>query len=534
MKQHKYLLYHIALILTFSSCSSIKLYRGFNYFNGADFYNDSLRLRGTFFGDIKFENNFKKSEIVKPYKQKNLLVYGKSNGEYEVFLFINNRKKMDSIGTALISNDKIKRRVVYEKVEQEKTITILLQSIGNKKSNTTILRDGNTIINSMKLNDLNKNNLTYLSVFNKYKNENNFLYVMNKLKNAPIYESNKNKWVKRQLLTTLLSHDTSNDRYKNLLGNFEKRVKERQQKCVDSVIAENNSFLDSEAIKKILELAKETRILMLNENHWKPNHRILAQKLLSSLKKNGYDYLAIEAVDKQQDSILNIRKYPIKNSGYYTRESYFGLFLREALSLGFRIVGYDDSESNNREKSQAQNIKKIIDADKTAKVFVYAGIDHILENNPANKRMAEYFKELTNINPVTIDQVEIVADTKYEIVLSESKHFLKTEKVNTNVDYFLFNNIIPNLSKLFDREKLSKISFNAPIISNYHNRDLLISVYYQKEYEKHKSNSVPILNKIINIKDNNINLQVFADSKLIIKIVDENNKIVLIKRIESK
>jgi hypothetical protein len=515
----------------------MKNYRDSNYFNGVEYYNDSLNISAVFFGDIKFKSDLERlnfnMDSIKPYKKKSILLYGKSSEEYEIFLFLDRTKKQDSLKTRLVLNDKANQQVVYEKIGEKEKITVLLKNVGSKKSNATILRDGSSIINSIEFNSSKKKELTYLNIFNKYKNESNFLYAINKLDVAPIVENDKNKWMKFQLLTTLLSNDASNTRYKDNINFYEAKTKKRQQAYFDSILTKGAAFLDNDVISKISKLSKDTQVLMLNENHWKPNHRILAQKLLKPLKENGYNYLAVEAIDREKDSVLNKRKYPIESNGYYVKEPYFGLFIREALNLGFKIVGYDDFETTNRELTQAQNIKKIFELDKTAKVFVYAGIDHILENNPDKKRMAEYFKELTNINPITIDQVEIVADTKQEIVLSESKHFLKAEKVNTNVDYFLINNIPPSLNSIFDEKELSPITLKNEIFNNYINKDLLVSIYYQKEYYKYKSHSIPIINKIVSIKDNSLTL-IAPVSSLTIKILDVENNIVLLENIENK
>lgn len=534
MKEYRYC-YRLILILILSSCSSVKSYRSFNYFNGVDYYNDALKVSGTFFGDIAFADEIEtvriNKEAIKPYKKKDLLVYGKSKGEYEVFLFLGKRKN-SSNGIHLVLNDTTNQRVAYQKVENDKKLILLLISDGQKKSNNTILRDGISIMNSIEFDNTKKNHLSYLDIFNSLKHENNFLYVLHKLDNAPIEETNKSNWEKTQLTLTLLSNDAESKKYKELLYDLENPIKNRQQKYVDSIVQKGCCFSDNEAIAQISKLSKETKILMLNENHWKPNHRMMAQKLLEPLKNNGYKYLAVEAVNKGRDSILNIRKYPTKNTGYYPREPYFGLFIREAKRLGYIIVGYDDFEEN-REESQARNIKKILDKDATAKIFVYAGFDHILEYNPTKKRMAAYVKEITGINPLTIDQAEVVAAIENEFTLIESKHLEQADRVNTNVDYFLINNLLPNLDKLFETSNLTSISIADAALNNYLNKKVLVSVYYQNEYEKYKSNSIPILNKIIHIQENNLTLKV-PSSELIVKIMDADNNLILINKIETE
>src|SRR5690606_2903201 len=133
-------------------------------------------------------------------------------------------------------------------------------------------------------------------------------------------------------------------------------------------------------------------------------------------------YLAIEALAESEEGLINQKLYPLKYSGIYTKEPYFGLFIREAKRLGFEIVSFDYgfSAHKNREHSQAKNIAKIFKRDRTAKVFVYSGGDHIIEKATSRKWMAEYFKELTNIDPLTIDQLLVITDTDDKVLLYES------------------------------------------------------------------------------------------------------------------
>ncbi|PQB08355.1 hypothetical protein BST83_15395 [Polaribacter filamentus] len=228
---------------------------------------------------------------------------------------------------------------------------------------------------------------------------------------------------------------------------------------------------------------------MLNEMHWHPKHRILALKLLEKLKENGFNYLAVEALDEKKDSLLNVNKFPIKSSGYYTREPYFAIFLREAIKLNYKIVGYDSFDTENREKTQAENIKSIIDKDPNAKVFVYTGIDHILEKDLKKKRMAEYFQNLTGINPLTIDQVELVSNSLNEITFIKSSLLKDIKKVNSNVDFFIVNNISPQLEKVYNKENLKQFNLKDIKLEKYKNQEILVSFYFKEEYLKYRSSN---------------------------------------------
>src|SRR5690606_1767890 len=122
-------------------------------------------------------------------------------------------------------------------------------------------------------------------------------------------------------------------------------------------------------INAIKLLSTTENVVMLNEMHWNPNHRIFATQLLNPLKENGYNYLAVEAVNLDFVADLNDRTFPTKNTGYYTREPFFGLFLRKAIDMDFKIVAYDEFGTENRERTQAENLNKIFTEDPNAKVF---------------------------------------------------------------------------------------------------------------------------------------------------------------------
>lgn len=543
MKNKYYILF---LLIIFTSCGTYHPQNKFNYYNGSTFYNDSLNISVNFFGDTKIYNPKKKQKdyiksIVKDIKNikiSDLMVYGVTNSppQYDILLFYKKSKKNKNDTTETIDillKDTINNRVLFKKKKQKKEAYFLLKTINNK-SYKSILRDGLSISKEFRFNISKNQKLTFSKVFETYKNNPNYLFVREKIKNTPILKSKKNDWMQFQYLATVNSFMSNNIEYDSLINNFQSSREKYLQRTVDSIISKRNAIINDAVFDSISEASSRTNVVMLNEMHWKPNHRVVASKLLKALNNKGYKYLAIEAVYKNRDSLLNFRGYPIKNDGYYTREPYFGLFIREALDLGFKIVSYDNFETNNREETQAKNIKKIIEKDSTAKIFVYAGIAHINEKETVKgKRMAAYFKELTNIDPLTINQVDIVSDIKNDLLLIKSDNFKSKKKIDTSVDYFIINNTTPILDSIFDNKELTNISLKKNILNEYINEELLISVYYQEEYEKYKSSSIPILNRIIRIKNNNITIRVPV-SKLTIKIKDKNDNTILIEKIESK
>ncbi len=174
----------------------------------------------------------------------------------------------------------------------------------------------------------------------------------------------------------------------------------------------------------IITKAKYERVIMFNEAHHMPLHRAFILSLLPELKKQGFNYLALEALNYLDEDKLNIRKNVVYSTGTYTVEPMYSELVNLALNLGFKIVSYEEKGfcsgtsmecRTKREMEQASNLSNVFKTDSVAKMIVIAGYDHIIENN-SFKMMSQYFWEKTMINPLTIDQVDMSerSDSKYE------------------------------------------------------------------------------------------------------------------------
>jgi len=156
----------------------------------------------------------------------------------------------------------------------------------------------------------------------------------------------------------------------------------------------------------ILNRSKNESLIVINEAHTNARHRTFTRSLLKGLYDNGYRYLGLEAL---HDTLINERKFPVLNSGVYTKEPEFGNLLSEALKIGFTVFGYEASKGKNgkeREIEQAQNIKRFIDNHPKGKVLIHCGHDHVFENEYKSweKAMAGRLKEYMGIDPFTINQ----------------------------------------------------------------------------------------------------------------------------------
>lgn len=171
----------------------------------------------------------------------------------------------------------------------------------------------------------------------------------------------------------------------------------------------NPDYTARPALEVIPELARNHRVVLLNEAHNIPLTRSLTVQLLSRLRAEGFNYFAAETL-YQTDTGLQARGYPISTSGFYTEEPVCAEMVRTALKLGFKVIAYEtmtDAEGNLRETEQARNLyRKVFKHDPHAKLVVDAGYAHIQESGVylGGKSMAQHLRKLTGLDPLTVEQ----------------------------------------------------------------------------------------------------------------------------------
>lgn len=170
-----------------------------------------------------------------------------------------------------------------------------------------------------------------------------------------------------------------------------------------------NSFQKKDAKEYIINRSKDEKIIIINEAHHNNMHRVFTTSLLQGLYDNGYRFFGLEAL---ADSLINDRKFPVMESGFYTKEPQMANLLKEALKIGFVLFEYEAAAGKNgkeREIEEADNIARLISKNPNSKFLIHCGWDHVIEGTPVNKKwekaMAGRLKEKTNIDPFTIDQV---------------------------------------------------------------------------------------------------------------------------------
>ena len=184
-------------------------------------------------------------------------------------------------------------------------------------------------------------------------------------------------------------------------------------------------FKPTDARAYILEQARKSQIVIINEAHEQPLHRIFPESFLRDLYKIGYRYLGMETLNTGADTTLNKRKYPVINTGCYSRQPQYGNLIRTALQDGFYVFGYEADFSKNfnmspkeREIEQAKNIRALLDTNPCARILIHCGYDHLIETEIKGweKAMAGRLKEYTGIDPFTISETWLteMGDTAYE------------------------------------------------------------------------------------------------------------------------
>lgn len=188
----------------------------------------------------------------------------------------------------------------------------------------------------------------------------------------------------------------------------------------------------ADAIDEIVRRARDTRIVILNEDHSDSRDRAFGLEVARALRPLGYNVLAAEtlmnaaneAKTANRMELIAERGAVLRGDGYYTGDPVFADFFRQALALGYRPMAYEMTRFDpkqspaesiaSRERQQADYLFRRTLRDRPgAKVLIYVGFHHAaetpIESSSGGKQqwMAARLKALTGIDPLTIDQTTI-------------------------------------------------------------------------------------------------------------------------------
>lgn len=347
-------------------------------------------------------------------------------------------------------------------------------------------------------------------------------------------ESDSVAW-KYQVGATELSF---NGYYKETLDIWDKNgVRKANYTVEDSLRFVNSKKVNAKDF--VVKQSANYSILIINEAHHIPKHRTFTKSLLKDLYANGYRYLGLEALF---DEKINQRKFPVLESGYYTKEPEFGNLINEALKLGFTIFSYEASPDKNgkdREIEQAENIQRFIENNPKGKVIIHCGYAHAFENDyPAwGKAMAGRLKDNMKIDPLTIDQTMFLEkaktsnnhlyiqlnDQQYPIVLLDrnEKAFSGFTKDNqTDIVVIHPQTTYENNRPVWFTKDKEKFTVPQSKINKHH--ELLILAYRKDEYE---NDGIPT--DIIEVIDQKKNTDLYLEKgRYTIVLKDRNYEVI--------
>ncbi|MFU1857340.1 hypothetical protein ACK8HY_10005 [Sphingobacterium sp. NGMCC 1.201703] len=201
----------------------------------------------------------------------------------------------------------------------------------------------------------------------------------------------------------------------------------------DTIFYKQHQFVDAK--NYILQRSKREQVVMINEAHNIPYHRAFVLQLLKGYRQLGFKYLAIETL---LDDSINTTQQVTDTTGFYSREPLFAEMIREALQQHFVLIKYEADENTAtprmRDSLQAANLASVLKNDPDAKILVYAGYDHIQEETQNKwKKMAHFFREMTNIDPLTISQSKHIEQYHPELETAEFRTVHKFGSFNDPV-----------------------------------------------------------------------------------------------------
>lgn len=167
------------------------------------------------------------------------------------------------------------------------------------------------------------------------------------------------------------------------------------------------------ALEAVAALARDARVVLINESHSKVVTRSSIISVLPALREAGFTHLALEALNPATANSVILaepdrRRHQLPDNvkaGFYLREPVFAQMVNEARELGFGLVAYESeaSEQPQREEGQAANLAHWLQAHPRGRLVVVAGYSHIWKSDGW---MAQRLAASTQVSILSVDQIE--------------------------------------------------------------------------------------------------------------------------------
>lgn len=309
-----------------------------------------------------------------------------------------------------------------------------------------------------------------------------------------------------QYLATRISYLDNLNSINEMYGEYRYAMRDGSSASVPKA---NLKIKDEDAIKKVCEIAKTQKMLMINESHYDYRHRLFVTLLLDSLYKIGYRNLCVE--DRKTTSTVN-NLFPQKEDGSYILEPFMAGLIRRAKEIGFNVYGYDTKANSfeEREYGQGKNLYNLYTKDSHSKWLVLAGYSHINKQSFMDGIISaqQHFTKLAGFSPYSINQSSFSDITNenakvdipkigYYVVDTSSSVYKKGQS-----DLYIINNIRSHpYEKPFGsiEPSLKKYILKVPVnvIGN-----AIIFLYVKKELELLHHSAIPVyIGKVEKNKD---------------------------------
>ena len=208
------------------------------------------------------------------------------------------------------------------------------------------------------------------------------------------------------------------------------------------------------ARQTILDGAAQTRIVIVNEAHHKPWHRVFTRSLLEELYAQGYRHFGLEALSFHPafPNPIDTTGVPEFNMGYYVREPELADLIRTAKKMGYSVFGYEHMTNDPqpaREIGQARNIATYLADYPDDKLLLHVGYDHAREGRMPHDwgyAMAQRLKDTTGIDPLTVNQTTLVQTEgidKVQAVYVDGTPFRPAADTLNYMDLYLTHPVYP-------------------------------------------------------------------------------------------
>lgn len=189
-------------------------------------------------------------------------------------------------------------------------------------------------------------------------------------------------------------------------------IKRSGKELVENHVLRFKDVQSVEAGAIVVGASMNAQVVMLTESPSKPVHRAFTYTLLDQLYQYGYRYLAMEIFDNK------------KASGKVNEDAVYdpvaAELIRKAIRLGYTLVPYADTLKEKHTPSQTDSIQainlfNIFKKDPAAKVIVQGNYASISEQPDGKYRpMAFMLKELSGIDPVTVEQTDLTEGSNFD------------------------------------------------------------------------------------------------------------------------